>query len=300
MDLGGIMFKQSIYFFIAVVETGSFSGAAKQFYLSQSAISQQVSKLESELGFILFDRTGYRPKLTKAGEYYYKGVKELLKQYEELEKESKLYKVNKELVIGITSSFERKTILPIIMKYKDEHNIKVKIEMHNFNEVTKLVLNRKLDLAFGINNDFKRYSSLNYRDLFKHHVCIVCSKEHPLSNYDAVHIKDIRNQNVVALSRNVGEGFYEDFMASFKLDGMKPHIIKEVDTLDEFLISVKMNEGIGFTSTEIIDDEDICTVDILDSHHHAYFAVAYRKDNSKDYIEPLVDLLSDKLYKYNL
>ena len=37
------MFKQVIYYFIAVVEEGSFSKAAKKYYLSQSAISQQIT-----------------------------------------------------------------------------------------------------------------------------------------------------------------------------------------------------------------------------------------------------------------
>ena len=40
------MLKKSLYFFMSVVETGSFSQAAKKHYLSQAAISQQISKLE--------------------------------------------------------------------------------------------------------------------------------------------------------------------------------------------------------------------------------------------------------------
>ena len=50
------MFKQVIYYFMAVVEEGSFSKAAKKYYLSQSAISQQITKLEKDLGFSLFKR----------------------------------------------------------------------------------------------------------------------------------------------------------------------------------------------------------------------------------------------------
>lgn len=53
------MFKQVIYYFIAVVEEGSFSKAAKKYYLSQSAISQQITKLENDLGFLLFNRKTY-------------------------------------------------------------------------------------------------------------------------------------------------------------------------------------------------------------------------------------------------
>ena len=55
------MLKKSFYFFMSVVETGSFSQAAKKHYLSQAAISQQISKLEEEVGVRLFDRSKYRP-----------------------------------------------------------------------------------------------------------------------------------------------------------------------------------------------------------------------------------------------
>lgn len=59
------MFKQVIYYFMAVVEEGSFSKAAKKYYLSQSAISQQITKLEKDLGFSLFNRKTYCPLLQK-------------------------------------------------------------------------------------------------------------------------------------------------------------------------------------------------------------------------------------------
>ena len=71
------MFKQVIYYFIAVVEQGSFSKAAKKFYLSQSAISQQITQLENEIGVILFDRSGYKPKLTNQGKVFYEGCLKL-------------------------------------------------------------------------------------------------------------------------------------------------------------------------------------------------------------------------------
>ena len=75
------MFKQVIYYFIAVVEQGSFSKAAKKFYLSQSAISQQITKLENDLGFSLFDRRTYYPTLTEEGKRYYDLAKKLLSDY---------------------------------------------------------------------------------------------------------------------------------------------------------------------------------------------------------------------------
>ena len=75
------MFKQVIYYFMAVVEEGSFSKAAKKYYLSQSAISQQITKLEKDLGFSLFNRKTYCPTLTKEGKRYYDLAKRLIDDY---------------------------------------------------------------------------------------------------------------------------------------------------------------------------------------------------------------------------
>jgi DNA-binding transcriptional LysR family regulator len=54
--------------FIAVADCGGFTRAATQLNKAQSAVSHQVRKLEEQLGIALFDRGGYRVRLTAAGE----------------------------------------------------------------------------------------------------------------------------------------------------------------------------------------------------------------------------------------
>ncbi|WP_423827200.1 LysR family transcriptional regulator, partial [Sharpea azabuensis] len=50
------MFDRKIRIFMAVVEEGSFLAAGKKLYMSQSAVSQQLARLEKELGISLFNR----------------------------------------------------------------------------------------------------------------------------------------------------------------------------------------------------------------------------------------------------
>ncbi len=57
--------------FIQVIESGSFSSAARHFNMAPSAISRQISHLEKELGARLFHRTTRKQSLTEAGEIYY-------------------------------------------------------------------------------------------------------------------------------------------------------------------------------------------------------------------------------------
>lgn len=61
------MLDKKIILFLKVVETGSFSAAARELYMSQPALSKQIFKLEQQAGVPLFDRSGYRVALTAAG-----------------------------------------------------------------------------------------------------------------------------------------------------------------------------------------------------------------------------------------
>src|SRR4051794_41744999 len=56
-----------IQLFLAVVDQGSFSKAAKKLNRAQSAVTYGIQKLEAQVGLPLFDRTAYRSALTGAG-----------------------------------------------------------------------------------------------------------------------------------------------------------------------------------------------------------------------------------------
>lgn len=72
-----MLFKQ-IEYFMAIASTGSFSEAAAKCFISQSAVSQQISALERELGAELLERTPRGVILTEAGRYFYENAGVLL------------------------------------------------------------------------------------------------------------------------------------------------------------------------------------------------------------------------------
>lgn len=65
------MMLRQMQYFHAVVRTGSFTAAAEECFISQSAISQQIKALENDLGVKLLVRENRSFHLTKAGEYLY-------------------------------------------------------------------------------------------------------------------------------------------------------------------------------------------------------------------------------------
>lgn len=82
-----LLFRQMRYF-TAVVDFNSFTEAAEQCYISQSAISQQIRALENELGVELIHRENRKFSLTAAGEYFYNQSKGILEEVETMRKET--------------------------------------------------------------------------------------------------------------------------------------------------------------------------------------------------------------------
>jgi LysR family transcriptional regulator, hydrogen peroxide-inducible genes activator len=69
-------------YFCAIADTGSFSRAAQQVHVSQSALSQQIGKLEDELGARLFDRLGRSVRLTELGTTFLPRARAVLRDLE--------------------------------------------------------------------------------------------------------------------------------------------------------------------------------------------------------------------------
>ena len=73
---------QQLRYFLAVAQTGSFTGAAKTCFVSQPSLSSQIAKLESELGGPLIERNRQGARLTKSGELFRVRAAEALRQLE--------------------------------------------------------------------------------------------------------------------------------------------------------------------------------------------------------------------------
>src|SRR5207245_4310969 len=76
---------ETLKVFCDVVETRSFSVAASQNFVTQSAVSQQIRTLEERYGRRLLERTRGNVQLTPAGEVLYQASKEIVERYQDMQ-----------------------------------------------------------------------------------------------------------------------------------------------------------------------------------------------------------------------
>jgi DNA-binding transcriptional LysR family regulator len=102
--------------FIAVVEAGGFSAAARRTGDSQPAVSKAIGALEKRLGVVLFNRSTRSVTLTDPGQRYYDRTKPLVEEMDDADSEltSSTLNVSGLIRIAASSTFGRLHILPLI------------------------------------------------------------------------------------------------------------------------------------------------------------------------------------------
>lgn len=165
-----ILLKQMKYF-ISVVDCHSFTEAAEQCFISQSAISQQIKSVEKELGIRLFERNKRQFSLTAAGEYFYRYGKVILDEIEDFKEETIRRGEDQELnlTIGYPKNFstsERHQAIVEFNRIYPEVNISVVSGTHE--ELSELLVQHHIDvknLSLTVKKQ-KNPESINYTNVF--------------------------------------------------------------------------------------------------------------------------------------
>ncbi len=209
------MLKQ-IRYFQAVVRLGSFSEAAEECFISQSAISQQVQALERELGVTLLKRENRRFSLTPAGEYFYRQSLVLTADFDRLCRETVRIAHGNDfsLRIGYLKGYGgmefQKAVAAFTANYPD---ISVEMKSGNHEELYEWLRTDRVDLVL---NDQRRAFSDEYVNLILSETgChIEISARNPVAALDSINVDDLRHTPCILVAsreqRETEERYYRE------------------------------------------------------------------------------------------
>ena len=240
--------------FATVVQTGSFTTAARKLYLSQSAISHQIKALEESIGAAVFERTGKPMRLTPAGQALHQRAVEILAKLEDARQAVAEAKgeARGQLRLGAAATVCEYLLPPVLREFRKQFpNYQLSVEPADTAPLVERLLADQID--FGIILLPIRNSSLKTMELFDDELVAVVPPKHPWAKQRTVPLDEVANQSFILYSRrSVTYQLLETFLRSKNLP--IPSFI-ETGEADVIKAMVKMELGVGVVAPWIAERE---------------------------------------------
>jgi len=197
---------KQLKYFLAVAEEKSFSRAAERLHISQPPLSQQIMKLESELGVRLFTRTTRSFELTVAGRALMVEAADLLGRMRmtiDTIRQIDRGQVGR-LRVGIVGSAMWGPIPGLLERFQTDFP-RVTWTIHELgpNDQWEALRNKQIDVGFWreprIEADVLKAANLRQELCFKEQFCVAVNARHPLSSRDAISLLDIAGEPMLTL-----------------------------------------------------------------------------------------------------
>lgn len=291
------MLKQ-IRYFQAVVRNNSFSEAAEECFISQSAISQQIQALEHELGIQLLERKNRKFNLTPAGEYFYRKSLILVADYEQLCRETAriAHTGESSLRIGYLRSYSGNEFHQALNEFTQKYpDVSVDIEYGNHEELYELLGAEKVDMVL---NDQRRMFSDAFVNLIltTAHSSVEISSHSPLAGLRQITPQELKNIPCILVTseaqQETEQEYYHDIVG-FQGEYLFAENLEEARLL---IVS-----GKGFMPVEGGKPQEnfgisICRIPLYrgDERITRNYCAFWKKENSGYYIEEFAEMLKSK------
>ena len=186
----------SLQAFVSVAETGSFSAASEELYLTQPAISKRIAVLESELDTSLFDRIGRQTSLTEAGRALLPRAQKILLEIEDSRRilQNLSNTVSGTLRFGTSHHIGLHRLPPVLRQYTHQYpQVDLDIQFMDSEEACRAVEHGDLELAV-VTLPLYKSENLLTKCVWVDQLVVVTGKTHPLAKQ--------RNQNLKLLAQH--------------------------------------------------------------------------------------------------
>lgn len=266
-------------YFRAVARHGTFTRASEVEHVAQPSLSQQILKLEAELGARLFDRLPRSAKLTVFGKTFLPKAERILRDLEEAKTELREMSSNDkgEVVVGIIPTIAAYLLPKLLNDFTARHplvNIKI------IEDITPTLLQRlhegTIDLAVAaLPISGNELASV---ELFKEKLYAVLPEKHRLASRVSISLADLNREPFLLLKE--GHCFRDSVIAACNKVKVSPSIVFESGQFATILAMVSAGMGVSAVPAMAVQPQPGCkfirisgkhstrTVGIVTSRHH--------------------------------
>ncbi|MGY4794774.1 LysR family transcriptional regulator [Lysinibacillus fusiformis] len=237
-------------YFIMVAEELNFSRAAERLRMAQPPLSQEIRKLEEELGVQLFHRTKRMVELTDAGEIFLQGAKQTLFQLDKAIKETQLAAEGKIgcLIIGFVDSTE--IVIEVLNKFRERFpKIHLTLREMTTEQQLKALYEKQIHIGF--------IRSEQNNEILASEVCseeslrLVLHQDHPLATLPEISLQLIKEEPFIMFPRHLGPNFYDLIISYFWDHGVSLNVVQEAVQMQTIVNLVATGMGISVVPSSV-------------------------------------------------
>jgi len=283
-----------IRYFLTLAQHMSFATASNLLYVSQVAVSKQISSLEKELGVTLFHR-GYRTlALTNAGRIMLEFFKNTQQSFEaaiaEAIRQNEIY--NSQLNVGFIEGIDFGPLNSRILEFGRLHkDCNIRVFSGNISQTINGLFTGDFDLIFSFYGGIGHSSTSQLYPIMEKRCHIYLSKQHPLAFREGLTLQDFSEETFhIAMDENDFAAVNYYIALVLRTCGFKPRKLHFEQNLETVLMNIKLLNGVSLMheNARISAEDDVIGIP-TDTKEHV--CAIWDRKNNKSYLAMLLEHL---------
>ncbi|QOR70586.1 LysR family transcriptional regulator [Ruania alkalisoli] len=218
------METRRLEYFVVLARERSFRRAAEVLFISQPALSQQIRRLEQDVGTVLIDRSMHPIEVTPAGERLLVRSRRVLEELSEIEGVAEQARSGHvgQVKVGIAPSLMFSAVPDVVGKFRSAHP-NVDVTLHR--EITPAILDQVAEQRLDVGVTFSQFSphTLRWTKLYDDRFVVVVAERHRLAQLPALRMSDLREETFLMLVRRSAPDLHDATIAACAAVGFTPH-----------------------------------------------------------------------------
>lgn len=239
---------------LALAKYRNFTLASESCYISQSSLSQQISKLEKELGVRLFNRTTRNIQITEAGEAFVETASEILRNIDMLEQTMSTYSgfLRGTINIGTITALEKIHFSDLVTAFYNRYpHLFLNIYQGKSISLLESLEKRDIDVAFLTQPPNISYPHIDFKLIGVDEYTLVISDKHPLAERDCIDLAELKDERFILHHP-------DQSVSSLCLDacseaGFTPNVVCRIESSAIAQSLVRAGLGVAFLPAEELE-----------------------------------------------
>ena len=286
-------------YFIAVSEYQSFTKAANQYYISQTAITQQIHALEEQMGVSLIDRTRRPIALTPAGNVFLIEAKAIVERINTAL--SRVHDASTGLVgtlrIGYTKGYERSNLSNILRSFHlDYPNILITCYRCDTDMLAAGLFNNEYDIIFTWDStNILEEGTIEYKLMELAPLSVALYNSHPLARRNSLSRKELKGEPILYMSPSGSPESYGDnhFLELYKQAGYQPNILFRSSDIESILMMVAAEEGISilpsYVTSKLTDADNLTFIPLIGEGEFEQILAVWKKEDESPALRQFIE-----------